>query len=685
MIPTRKDDVVDDYHGTAVADPYRWLEDDASQETRAWVEEQNRRTRAYLDALPARPPIHARLTSLMDYPRWGVPRAFGSRVYYSKNDGLQNQSVLYRRDEDGAEPVVVIDPNQLSDDGTVALTLTAFSHDGALLAYGTSLSGSDRQELHIRDVAAGTDLPETIRWCKFADIAWARDNSGFYYDRLPEPGTVPPEDENNYSRVYWHRLGTPQEQDALVYEQPEQKELGFSPIASDDGRYLLLYVSHGTDPRNGLYVRPFTSREPFMRLFDVGEAVYNPIETVGSLLYVHTDLGAPRGRVVAIDLDAPGREQWREVVPQGDDVIDTVAMVADRLIVVTMHDAHHQIAVYDLDGRRVAEAPLPTLGAVAELSGRRGDSALFFAFTSYLYPTTVLRYDVRENRLAPYFPAASPFDPSPYETTQVFFPSRDGTRLSMYLTHRKDLPRDGHNPVLLYGYGGFNISLMPHFAVAPLVLLEAGGVYAEVNLRGGGEYGEEWHRAGMLEQKQNVFDDFIAAAEWLIAHGYTEPSRLAIEGGSNGGLLVAACMLQRPDLYGAVLCAVPVTDMLRYHRFTVGRYWVPEYGNAEEDPDAFRYLYAYSPLHNVVPGTTYPATLIATADTDDRVVPAHARKFAAALQAGQAGESPILLRVETKAGHGLGKPTAKVIDEQADLYAFLFDRLGIVPPRVRTR
>ena len=670
-----RDHVVEHYHGVPVADPYRWLEQADAPETRAWVDEQNAYTEAFLGAIPAREQIRARLTQLWNYPRYSAPVKKGARYFFSKNSGLQNQAVLYRQDSLQGEALVVIDPNTLSEDGTSALTTQAFSKDGSMLVYGVSLHGSDWQELHIRRIESGEDAPETIRWCKFSSIGWKHDNSGFFYNRLPEPGTVPEEDQSNFSQVYWHTPGTPQSEDRLIYERPDFKELSFSPFITDDGEYLILNVWHGTDPKNRLYYRKVESDGPFVRLLDEADASYSFIGNDGPLFYFHTTLDAPRGRIIAIDTEHP--ERARELLPQSDDVIAFALMAHHQFVIVSMRDAHHAISVYDVDGRHAGDIGLPTLGSIVEIDGNSDESELFFSFTSFLYPPTVYRYDFTDESLTLLRDAQLDFDANAYETTQVFYTSKDGTRVPMFLTHKKGLRHDGNNPTLLYGYGGFDVSLTPTFAVPTLVWLEHGGIYAVPNLRGGGEYGEEWHLAGTLERKQNVFDDFIAAAEWLIANKYTSVPRLAIQGGSNGGLLVAACMTQRPDLFGAVLCHVPVIDMLRYHKFTVGRYWVSDYGNAEADAEHFKFLYAYSPLHNVKPGVSYPPTLILAADTDDRVVPAHAKKFAATLQAAYEGDNPILLRIDTKAGHGLGKPTLKLIEERADVLAFVFKIFGM--------
>ncbi|GAB4213299.1 MAG: prolyl oligopeptidase family serine peptidase [Roseiflexaceae bacterium] len=669
--PARRDETVAIFHGTPVADPYRWLEDERTPETTAWVADQNRLTRTLLDAIPQRGPIHERLTKLWDYAKYSLPFERGGRFFFLKNDGLQNQAVLYTQASLDGPATPLLDPNTLSTDGTVALSTLEVSEDGLLLAYGISRSGSDWQELHIRRVDDGSDYPEVIHWCKFTTIAWRHDGSGFYYTRFPEP-SGPDEPQGRDSRVYWHRLGTPQEQDTLVFERPDAPELGFSPYSTEDGRYLVLHVWRGTDTQNRCYYRPTGSDGPFVRLLDEADAQYQLIEAVGDTFYFKTDLHAPRGRVIAIDLARPERGHWRTVVPEQDAVIAYAALVNQRLVLVLTRDVHHEVQVYHLDGSFDRTIALPALGSVTGLSGRSTDRELRIGFASFLYPPGAFRYDFASDRLLPLRAAEVDFDPDAFETRQTFAISADGTRVPVFLIFRRGLALDGSHPTLLYGYGGFNISLMPDFTPSRIAWLEQGGVYAIANLRGGGEYGEAWHRAGMLDQKQRVFEDFIAAAEHLIAQGYTNSRRLAIMGGSNGGLLVAACMLQRPDLFGAVVCAVPVIDMLRYHHFTIGRYWTGEYGNADEDPEHFRFLLAYSPLHNIRPGAGYPPILILTADSDDRVVPAHARKFAAALQhAAGPGDNPVLLRVEQRAGHGFGRPTAKVIDETADVYAFL--------------
>ncbi len=669
--PARVSDVVDDYHGTKVPDPYRWMEDPEAAETVAWVSAENQLTREFIDGFAGRPAIEERLTKLWNYPRYSLPYKRGDRYFFSKNDGLQNQSVLYMQKSLKGDPALVLDPNKLSEDGTIAVSATAYSKDGKLLGYGLSSKGSDRQEIKIRTIDTDKDYDEVLKWCKFASIAWKHDDSGFYYDRFPEEGTVPEEDLDSYNRVYWHKLGTPQSGDVLVYEDPAHKDWGFGPFVTDDGKYLGLYVSHGTDERNGIYYREVSKEGEFVKLLEVGEARFNPIDNIGTVWYFDTNLDAPKSRVIAIDVAKPDRANWREVIPQGNDPISLVSMVNNQLVVAYLHDAHHVIKIFNTSGEFDRDIELPTIGSVFGLSGERKDTEMFFALTSFLYPTTAFRYDFKKKEVSIFRRPEVDFDASNYETKQVFYNSKDGTRVPMFITCKKGMALDGSNPTILYGYGGFNQSITPYFSVADAFWLESGGVYAVANIRGGEEYGEEWHQGGILDRKQNVFDDFLAAAEWLIANKYTSTPRLAIEGGSNGGLLTAACMLQRPGLFGAVICEVPVTDMLRYHKFTIGRYWASDYGTSD-DPEQFKFLYAYSPAHNVKPGVTYPPALITTADTDDRVVPMHAKKFAAALQAADTGENPILIRIETKAGHGGGKPTTKRIEEASDVYAFLF-------------
>src|SRR5213592_4368036 len=643
-----KSAVVDDYHGTPVPDPYRWLEDPDAPDTRAWIEAENRITESYLAQIPQRDAIRRRLTQLWNYPKYGAPFHKAGRYFFFKNDGLQNQSVLYKQASLVADAEVLLDPNVLSQDGTVALSTLALSEDGRLLAYGTSASGSDWEEFHVRDIATARDRADHLRWIKFSGAAWTHDGRGFFYSRYPEAADKALTSVNRFQKVYYHRLGTAQAQDVLVYERPDQPDWGFGAAVTDDGRYVVMNVWLGTDRRNRVHYLDLRS--------------------------------ATHPRVTGADTRLPERARWREIIPQGEDVLEGVQIIHDVFVAHYMHDAHSRLRLFALDGRFLKDVALPTLGAVASISGERKDDAMFYAFTSFLYPTTIFRYDFTEGTSSVFKAPAIDFDPSGYETKQVFYTSKDGTRVQMFVTHKKGIKLDGSNPTYLYGYGGFDISLTPSFSVSVLAWLELGGVYAMPNLRGGGEYGEEWHQAGMHEKKQNVFDDFLAAAEYLIAQGYTTPAKLALGGGSNGGLLVGAAITQRPELFGAALPVVGVMDMLRFHKFTIGWAWVTEYGSADSAAQ-FPYLYKYSPLHNIRAGTRYPATLITTADHDDRVVPGHSFKFAAALQAAQAGPAPVLIRIETKAGHGAGKPTAKIIDEQTDRWAFMVRNLNMTLPQ----
>jgi prolyl oligopeptidase len=686
--PTRKADVVDDYHGTKVPDPYRWLEDVDSPETRAWVEAENRVTFAYLEQIPERVWIRRRLTELWDYPKYGAPFKKGGRYFFFKNSGLQNQAVLYTQPALTAASEVLLDPNILSADGTVALSTLALSEDGRLLLYGTSGSGSDWQEFRVRDVATQRDRPDHLRWIKFSGAAWTHDGAGFFYSRYPEPaaGGDPLLALNRDQKVYYHRLGTDQRADRLIYERPDQPDWGFGAEVSADGRYLVLNVWLGTDRRNRIYyadlgdaARPRLDA-PIVHLLDAFDAGYDFVGNDGPVFYLATDLDAPRKRVTAIDTRQPGRGTWREVIPQRADVLEGVQIIHDTFVARYLHDAHSVLELIALDGKPKGEVKLPAIGSIVQVSGERHDTEMFYAFTSFLYPTTIFRHDFTTGQSSVFKAPEIAFDPSAYETVQVFYRSKDGTRVPMFLTYRKGVRKDGANPTYLYGYGGFNVNLTPAFSIGVLVWLEMGGIYAQPILRGGAEYGEEWHQAGMLERKQNVFDDFLAAAEYLSAEGYTSPARLAIGGGSNGGLLVGAAMTQRPELFGAAVPAVGVMDMLRFHKFTIGWAWVTEYGSADSAAH-FPFLYAYSPLHHLKPGTRYPATFVTTADHDDRVVPGHSFKFAAALQAAQAGPAPVLIRIETKAGHGAGKPTAKIIEEQTDRWAFLVRALHIALPQ----
>lgn len=675
---TARTNHIDVYHGVSVADPYRWLEDDNSPATTAWVEAQNRVTFAFLGSIPERGRIRARLHELWNYEKFTSPRREGNRYFFSYNNGLQNQYVLCVADSINAQHRVLLDPNTLSSDGTVALAGYAVSDDGRLLAYGLATAGSDWQEWRVRDIDTGRDLEDHIKWVKFSGASWTKDGRGFFYSRYDEPG----EQEkltriNYYQKLYYHRLNTPQAQDRLVYERPDQKEWGFHGAVTDDGKYLIIAVTQGTDRKNRVFYKDLADESNrVVELLNDFDAAYNFIDNDGPIFWFHTDLNAPRGRVIAIDIRRPERANWQELIPQAPETIESVSVVANRFIVTYLKDARTQVKQFHVDGLLEREMEMPGLGTATGFSGKRTDTETFYAFTSFTVPGRIYRYKIAESRSEVWREPKVAFDPGEYETHQFFCSSKDGTRVPLFVTHRKGLKLDGRRPTLLYGYGGFNISITPSFSVANLAWMELGGVYAVANLRGGGEYGEEWHEAGTKLKKQNVFDDFIAAAEWLVSQKYTRPNRLAIAGGSNGGLLVGACMTQRPDLFGACLPAVGVMDMLRFNKFTIGWAWTSDYGSPE-NPDEFGALYAYSPYHNLKPGTRYPATLITTADHDDRVVPAHSFKFAARLQECHRGKAPVLIRIETRAGHGAGKPTAKLIEEAADRLAFLVKTLKV--------
>ncbi|MDZ8136644.1 MAG: prolyl oligopeptidase family protein [Nostoc sp. DedQUE04] len=675
---SHKSNQVDDYHGTSVADPYRWLEDPDSEETRTWIEAQNQVTFGYLSEIPAREKIKQRLTKLWDYEKYGIPFKEGERYFYFKNDGLQNQSVFYTLKTLDDQPQVLLDPNKLSEDGTVALSGLSISEDGKLLAYGLSSSGSDWQEWKVRNVETGEDLQDHLKWIKFSGASWTHDNQGFFYSRYDEPNEKTRlEDVNYYQKLYYHQLGKPQSEDVLIYHRPDQKEWGFSGGVTEDGRYLIISIWLGTDSKNLVFYKDLTNANAeVVELINQFEADYSFIDNDDSVFYFRTDLNALRGRVIAIDTKNPTSENWQEIIPQSAETLESVGILNNQLLADYLKDAHSQIKIFDLKGALIRELELPGLGSAGGFGGKRYDTETFYSFTSFTIPGTIYRYDMVTGKSQVFRQPQVDFNPDEYETKQVFYHSKDGTRVPMFITHKKGIKLDGNNPTYLYAYGGFNASMTPGFSVSLLMWMEMGGVYAMANIRGGGEYGEEWHQAGMKDKKQNVFDDFIGAAEWLIANKYTKTEKLAIAGGSNGGLLVGACITQRPDLFGAALPAVGVMDMLRFHKFTIGWAWTSEYGSAD-NPEEFPALYAYSPLHNIKPNTAYPATLITTADHDDRVVPAHSFKFAAALQEAHAGDVPTLIRIETKAGHGAGKPTAKIIEEAADKWAFLVRALDI--------
>jgi prolyl oligopeptidase len=668
-------DVVDIYHGHAVPDPYRWLEDGDTPDVRAWIEAEAALTRRYLDAIPSRDAIQQRLTEVWDYERFGLPRRVGDGYVYTKNTGLQNQSVLYVAPALDGAARVLIDPNGFSADGTVALTGTSFTDDGRYVAYATSASGSDWMTWRIRDVATGNDLEDEVRWSKFSTASWLHDGSGFFYSRYAEPASSTQYKDENYNhKVYFHRVGTLQSADPLVYERPDHPDWNLGAFVTDDGDWLIVNASQGTDPNNRVFVRDLRAGDSaIVPLLADGDATYDFAGNNGETFVFRTTKDAPRGRIVRIGMQDPALV---EVVPESEDSLEGAMLFGEQLVLAYLHDAHSVIRRATLRGDSLGELELPGLGTASGFGGKQSDVETFYAYTSYTTPSSIYRLDLITGRSSVVFAPSVPFDPQAFESEQVFYTSKDGTRIPMIVTRKIGAPRDGSVPTILYGYGGFNISLTPAFSPATLVWLELGGAFAVANLRGGGEYGEAWHLAGTKSAKQNVFDDFIAAADYLIAERYTSTAKLAIYGGSNGGLLVGACVVQRPELFGAAIAAVGVLDMLRFQKFTIGWAWTSDYGSSDE-PDAFTYLRAYSPLHNLQPGTKYPPTLIVTADHDDRVFPAHSFKFAAALQAAQGGDAPVLIRIETKAGHGAGKPTGKVIEEAADRFAFLVKVLGV--------
>jgi len=671
-------DQTDDYFGTKVADPYRPLEDADSEPTRKWIEEENKLTFGYLEKISERKRINERLTALWNYERYGVPFHEGGNYFFSKNSGLQNQSVLYIAPHLPGESRVLLDPNTLSPDGTIALSGLAVPHHGKLLAYGLATAGSDWQEWKVRDIASGKDLSDDVKWVKFSAASWSHDGSGFFYSRYDEPKGEQLKQTNYLQKLYYHKIGTPQAQDALIYERKDHKDWIFGGEVTEDGSYLIISVAQGSDPKNRVFYKDLRqSDSKVVELLNKQDAAYEFLEHEGTLFWFKTDLNAPKGRIIAIDVRHPA--EINEIVPQTNDKLENVDVVGERFVANYLKDAHSVVRLFEFSGKPFGEIALPGLGSAGGFTGKRKDTETFYAFVSFTEPTTIYRYDFRNGQSTVLFRPKVDFKSDDFMTEQVFYQSKDGTRVPMFLTYRKGLDKNGNNPTLLTGYGGFNGSQTPSFSPATAVWLQMGGVYAVANLRGGGEYGEDWHLAGTTLRKQNVFDDFIAAGEWLIANRYTSTPKLAMTGRSNGGLLVGACLNQRPDLWGVALPVVGVMDMLRFQKFTIGWAWTSDYGSSE-NAEQFKALYKYSPLHNVKPGTKYPATLITTADHDDRVFPGHSFKFAAALQAAQAGPAPIFIRIETRAGHGAGKPTAKIIEDVTDQWSFLVKNLGMKIP-----
>ena len=675
----KKVDTVDVYFGQEVADPYRWLEDDNSTETAEWVEAENKITFEYLDKIPFRQQLKERLTEIWNYPKYRVPFKRGDKYFIQKNDGIQNQDVLYMMRSLDAESEVLLDPNTLSEDGTVALSDISVSKDGKYLAYSTSSGGSDWNEIYVLEIESGKLLKDHVKWVKFSGIAWKDD--GFFYSSYDEPDE---EDvlsgQNRFHKVYYHKLGTEQEEDKLIFNDSEKPLRNFHAYLTEDEQYLIIIETESTSG-NALYASKINdvNKLDVKKIADGYEYDYVVVDHIGDELIVQTNHEAPKGKVIKVDFNNPQIEKWVDLIPEKEEVIEGVGIVGGKLYTQYLKDASNRAYFYTMDGEFVNELELPTVGSISEFNGNKEDNIAFYGFTSFAFPSSIYTYDIENNSSKIYKASELNFDSEAYETQQVFFESKDGTKVPMFIVNKKGIKLDGNNPTMLYGYGGFNISLTPSFSISRAAFIEQGGVFVMVTLRGGGEYGEEWHEAGMKLNKQNVFDDFIYAAKYLIKEKYTSSKKLAIIGGSNGGLLVGACMTQEPDLFKVAIPIVGVMDMLRYHNFTIGWAWASDYGRSDESEEMFKYLLGYSPLHNIQEGVNYPATLAITADHDDRVVPAHTFKFMAELQAKNGGKNPVLVRIETKAGHGAGKPTSKQIDEAADLYSFIMYNLEMKP------
>jgi len=666
---------VDNFFGTNVADPYRWMEKVEAPEVRAFIDAHNARVRVYVDG-PAREKFKARMTELYNFARQSAPTRRGKLAFYNTNTGLQNQGVNWVTDTIGDSGRVLIDPNKLSEDGTVSLSGVAYTVDGSLMAYQLAQRGSDHSEIRVKNVVTGADLPDILPPARQGVTGWLPDKSGFYYGKFPTSGGNMQTEVAYGYQLFLHKLGTPATQDKLVYERPDDKELSFGISLTEDGKYEIMSLRRGTSPNNRWYVREYGQGD-WKKIVDEEVASYRPVENDGSTFYVVTTDDAQRKRLVAIDVNNPARENWQELIPQSDDTLESVKLVGDRFVAVYAQDAKSILKLFKKDGSFDKQIELPTVGAVGGISGRKEDADFFYTFTSFNYPSTSFRHELSSGKSTVHFAPTVAFNPDDYESRQIFATSKDGAKVPVFVTHKKGLKLDGNNPTILNGYGGFTAGQRPGFSPTRIAWLESGGVFALACLRGGDEYGEAWHSAGMLDKKQNVFDDLHACAEELAKQGYTSSKKLAVQGGSNGGLLVAAAVTQRPELYGAVVCQVPVIDMLRYHRLGIGRFWIPEYGNADASSDQFAFLHAYSPLHNIKSGAAYPPILITTGEGDNRVVPAHSVKFAATLAAKASSQNLLLMRVETKAGHGGGKPTSKILDEGADVYAFLMKVFGM--------
>lgn len=673
----KKVEQIDDYHGTKVADPYRWLENPDAPDSREWIEAQNKVTNEYLATIPERQMIKDRLTKLWNYEKYSAPMKRGDNYFYTKNDGLQNQSVYYISKSVNDPGKIFFDPNKLSTDGTVALAGMSFSDDGKLVAIGTSSAGSDMSEWKIMEVETGKYLPDMLEKRRQGGISWTKDGKGFFYSAFPKPNsTTALRDQNFYQKFYYHKLGTPTEQDVLVYERPDDKEYFVGGGVTEDGDWLIISVGKGTRPQNMVYYKNLKNADsPIMPLIENLDANYDFIGNDKDVFYFKTDKGAPLGKIVSINV-ADKEKAWKDLIPETKETLRGVGFINNQLVLNYLKDAYTQIKIYDLNGKFVRDVQLPGIGSAGGFGGKRYDTETFYTYSSYNAPPTIYRYDMKTGKSEIFRQSKVDFEPNNFEVKQVFYNSKDGTRVPMFIVHKKGLKLDGTNPTLLYGYGGFNVAQTPGFSVSRVVWLEMGGVYAVANIRGGSEYGDAWWKSGIKDKKQNVFDDFIAAGEYLVKEKYTQPAKLAVQGGSNGGLLVGAVVNQRPDLFGAALPAVGVMDMLRYQKFTIGWAWTSDYGSSD-NKDEFPAVYAYSPLHNIKKGAKYPAVMVTTADHDDRVVPAHSFKYAATLQEANASDRPILIRIETNAGHGAGKPTSKQIEEATDIYGFLFKELGM--------
>jgi len=672
----KKVDQVDNYHGTNVVDPYRWLEDDNSAETEQWVEAQNKLTANYLSTIPQRTAIKNRLTKLWNYEKYSAPFKEGGKYFYYKNDGLQNQSVLYVANSETDPGRVLLDPNTFSKDGTNSLAGISISNDGKTLAYGISVGGSDWREWRFMNVETGKRLKDTLKNIKFSGVSWSKDGKGVYYSRYPAPNEKTKlKDAVFNQKMYYHKIGQTQSKDKLIHERPDNKKLSVGGGETEDGRWLLVYVSDGTTRKWKIYYRDLLDKKSKLIALEDKFDRKSFVGNIGATFFFRTETDAPLGKVMSVNV-LGGEKIWRDLIPEAEETLTGVSILNNQFVLNYLKDAYTQIKIHDISGQFLRDVELPGIGSAGGFGGKRYEKETFYSYSSYNTPPTIYRYNMESGQSSIFRKAKVDFDPNDYEVKQVFYDSKDGTKVPMFIVHKKGIALDGSNPTLLYGYGGFNISMTPGFSVSRLAWMEMGGVYAVANLRGGGEYGEKWHKAGTKLQKQNVFDDFISAAEYLVDEKYTSPKKLAIQGGSNGGLLVGAVLNQRPDLFGAALPAVGVMDMLRFHKFTIGWAWVNDYGSSE-NADEFKALYAYSPIHNIKKGTDYPAVMITTADHDDRVVPAHSFKYAATIQEAQAGDAPVLIRIETKAGHGAGKPTSKRIQEAADIYGFLMKNLGM--------